>query len=1096
MQKLNDKTTGEKRRGRLKKAAIGLLSIFLALTVIVQIGVWLAVGWLNGLAGQKWLKAEMKTLLGESGYTVTFESLHYRLISSVSLEKIEVGDKAGPLLNLEGVTLNIGLAAIATGTASLSLDIAKAHLLRWPEGSGKNPDEDPAGKAILKPFALPDLPIKTVNIRRIRIEDIALPARSDGRKSLDEAEINSLILKGWVKQENTTVKAQFRLQSRKDGQGEKSLSARLSLDPSRPAIHIENLSVDGGSITAQAGKGEVDFAREGKVDLLLPFESKKLENLWLGRKGKLSGTLNLTGKTENPSLTLNVELEEESFRLAGLEKISVSLQADNMAKKAVGKASIKTRYKDFPIFLETGIGWEEKELHLREIVLDAPEIKATGSLRWPSEERFVLGDLSLEIKSLSSYGHLDERLAKAKIKGAAAHLTLRGSTGRQDATLKADIKELSYETLSAAALNVEVNWQDLFSGDPYPRETSIQANDLIAGGEHIDRVEGHLNMSENPDQGTLTIAAARNGIAPVSLSAKAQVKGIRSKNTPEASEIKASIASVNGRIGLTGHMNATDLSLKLTAKDFPVGALVASAPHHLASLAVNGTGEIKGAHNNPAATADITLSPWKIPGAQSAPDIRISGRLQYGDGKLETSAEGQGKGMQTLSASASFPVVVSLNPLKMEIRKDAPLRGSFEADLKGSDLALLLLPPTQSFKGRFFANGAIGGTLAEPEVNGSITLDDARFEDTVTGLTVNDIDARAVLTRKQFTLESFKGGNQKDGTLEAQGKYVFGDNESVADFKVKLKNMYLLRGKTANGRLSGDLSLTGKGRDYLLGGTVSPEYIDINIPDHVGVTIPKINVRESGASQGAESQHESPLNLALDILFSAKNRIFVRGRGLDAEFGGKVKVAGTIDKPLFTGSMKSLRGLYSDFGKRFTLTRADLIFSGTIPPGPELDIIAQTDAQDVKALIGIKGPVASPSISISSEPPLPEDEVLSRMLFGKDMSQISPYQAVQLAQTLQRLAGKSGPALFDPMGIVLEATGLDDISVDVNDDGAATVGAGKYLNEKVYMEVKGGNAKESGKARIEIEVTPDISVESEVGQDAQGGGGIFWKRDY
>ena len=149
------------------------------------------------------------------------------------------------------------------------------------------------------------------------------------------------------------------------------------------------------------------------------------------------------------------------------------------------------------------------------------------------------------------------------------------------------------------------------------------------------------------------------------------------------------------------------------------------------------------------------------------------------------------------------------------------------------------------------------------------------------------------------------------------------------------------------------------------------------------------------------------------------------------------------------------------------------------------------------ARIEIKGTPESPEISFSSEPALPEDEVLSHILFGKNMDSITPFQAVKLTQTLQRFSGQGGAfSSFDPLDTVRNATGLDDLRVEADEEGAATVGAGKYLTDKVYLEFETGSGENSSNANIEIEVTPNITVESEIGEDAQGGAGVFWKWDY
>src|SRR5690606_24736342 len=103
--------------------------------------------------------------------------------------------------------------------------------------------------------------------------------------------------------------------------------------------------------------------------------------------------------------------------------------------------------------------------------------------------------------------------------------------------------------------------------------------------------------------------------------------------------------------------------------------------------------------------------------------------------------------------------------------------------------------------------------------------------------------------------------------------------------------------------------------------------------------------------------------------------------------------------------------------------------------------------------------------------------------FGKSMNRITPFQAFQLTQTVQRFSGRGGGG-FDPLGQLRAATGLDDIRVDTDESGESSVGVGKYLTDKVYLEVEKGRGEASGAANIKVEITPAISLESKIGQDA------------
>jgi translocation and assembly module TamB len=76
------------------------------------------------------------------------------------------------------------------------------------------------------------------------------------------------------------------------------------------------------------------------------------------------------------------------------------------------------------------------------------------------------------------------------------------------------------------------------------------------------------------------------------------------------------------------------------------------------------------------------------------------------------------------------------------------------------------------------------------------------------------------------------------------------------------------------------------------------------------------------------------------------------------------------------------------------------------------------------------------------------------------------------------------------------ATGLDVLGVGRSEDGDPTVSAGRYVGSGVFVGVDQGTTGDSAQATVEVEVTPNISVESGVGADSSGRVGIKWKWDY
>jgi translocation and assembly module TamB len=86
---------------------------------------------------------------------------------------------------------------------------------------------------------------------------------------------------------------------------------------------------------------------------------------------------------------------------------------------------------------------------------------------------------------------------------------------------------------------------------------------------------------------------------------------------------------------------------------------------------------------------------------------------------------------------------------------------------------------------------------------------------------------------------------------------------------------------------------------------------------------------------------------------------------------------------------------------------------------------------------------------------------------------------------------------LDFLGATRRLLGLDELAIRSTDGGSETgLGLGKYLTEDVYVDLEKNLSGRGGKVSVEVELTPNITVESEVGTDAATGIGINWRHDF
>lgn len=405
---------------------------------------------------------------------------------------------------------------------------------------------------------------------------------------------------------------------------------------------------------------------------------------------------------------------------------------------------------------------------------------------------------------------------------------------------------------------------------------------------------------------------------------------------------------------------------------------------------------------------------------------------------------------------------------------------------------------------------SINGAPALGSVSGQVTTRGAQMSLPTLGQTLEDINVTVQLGGGRATIDAFARA-MAGGRLYVDGPITLSDGYN-ADLTIRLGDLVLEDPNLYRTSLDGRLSLAGP----LTGGAAISGTIDIgeteiripetglsfstDIPDITHLNEPAI-VRATraragligddsdGDGSGADGDGGSD-GFALNVLIRAPNRIFIRGRGLDAELGGELRVTGTTSDIIPVGSFELVRGRLDLLGKRFTLDEGAVFLQGGLTPSIALS--ARTVNAGFTSTIGISGTASDPEISFTSEPDLPEDEVLARLFFGQSIENLSPLQAAQLASAVATLAGQGSGGLLTELR---ENIGVDDLDVTADEDGNAALRVGKYISDNIYTDVT-ANSQGETTINLNIDLTDTVTVRGGAGSNGETSLGIFFERDY
>ncbi|MGY4396291.1 translocation and assembly module TamB [Sphingomonas sp. UYAg733] len=480
-------------------------------------------------------------------------------------------------------------------------------------------------------------------------------------------------------------------------------------------------------------------------------------------------------------------------------------------------------------------------------------------------------------------------------------------------------------------------------------------------------------------------------------------------------------------------------------------------------------------------------------------DIVVAGRLVPEGGDFRALIK---RGPSTVGR-----VVATLNPLPQGSGSwttrllAAPLGGGIRYNGPAGVLFSLAAQPDQQLSGPIAVAADFSGRAQSPNLNGLIRADKLTYENETYGTRLSNmkIAGRFTNTRLEITQLQATAG---DGTVSAQGSIGFASDEGFPiDIRAKLNNARLARSDALGATATGDIALTNsKANGGLIRGTlIIPEARYEIIRQGQADVAELTGVRRKGdlVRRPTDRPAAAPVGLfKLDLRLQAENKLFVSGMGLESEWRMDLRVGGTSAAPTVSGLAKVVRGTYSFAGKRFDLDTGTITFAGGALTDPQIAIIASTTTNGITVSINISGTGQNPRIAFSSTPSLPQDEVLSRLLFGSSVTNLSATEAIQLAAALNSLRGAGGG--LNPLGKLRSATGIDRLRILGADEASGrgtALAAGQYISDDIYIEII-TDARGFTATQLQVALTKSLSVLSQAGSFGGSNVSVKYSKDF
>lgn len=560
------------------------------------------------------------------------------------------------------------------------------------------------------------------------------------------------------------------------------------------------------------------------------------------------------------------------------------------------------------------------------------------------------------------------------------------------------------------------------------------------------------------------------------------------------SQLRASLGFDEGVLNLELDSSPEIRRLALEVRDAPLAVLEAMRAGarlrgtlNADAEIINRNGELSGdlrAAVNDAHVADDDLPPV---------NVTLTGDVTQSS--LDLTLEARDEADMRANGNASIAITPNAGLIPVALDSDGPLSG--QAALQGAidSIASLVTGPEQRLGGDIDARLTLGGTMSRQDFNGTVQLSNGRFDDGVSGIALRDLETRAEFANGRVAVTQLEGRDEEDGTLSGSGQARSVEGGWRGEISANFQNFQVANRRDAQVDASGEISINIDPESPTIEGDININRGEFRPPNTGPPGVTTIEVVEIN-KPGQENPEEETVSgrgrtpFALDISLDAPRRLFVRTNTVNVEMALDARIGGTSASPKIFGTASVIRGDADFAGERFTFNEGEIRFEGD-PLQSELDLTATHDAAELTAFINVTGTPQEPRISLTSQPPLPEDEILARVLFGRSVSQLSGLEAAQMAAALSSLAGGGG---FDALGQIRSGLGLDRLSIASGSSGTVVTG-GQYLTDDVYLELSSGGI-EGPAAQIEWQALKNFAVISQFGSAKNTSVSVRWRKDY
>jgi len=442
--------------------------------------------------------------------------------------------------------------------------------------------------------------------------------------------------------------------------------------------------------------------------------------------------------------------------------------------------------------------------------------------------------------------------------------------------------------------------------------------------------------------------------------------------------------------------------------------------------------QLSGTYSEPVVDAKFEAKDLRSPSQPKLPPADLKILLSGRDGNLMVDGSVTAPDFAPAVLKATMPFRPSQWAETPQSIQDEALTA--RVDLPRLDLSRFssLVSNVEQVSGILTGNVAVSGKVGKPEIKGSLNLANAgiRFKNN-SFPTIEAGGAQVDISLDRVILRNLKC-TAAGGTLQGEASLALaGGKPGDIDLRLRGNHLPLVRNDFLIVRANADLRLQGPWERAVLSGTVGAvdsifyrdiELLPIGTPftGPAAASLPKI---DPPRSQGTPLP-EPFRNWGLNVLVRTEEAFLIRGNLATGEVSANIRVAGTLEKPAPDGvaTLKNFRAAlpFSNLEVR----SGTATFKPATGFDPILEIRGTAEPRPYRVTVYAYGQASNPQVLLTSNPPLPENEIMTLLATGTTTTGLVDPQAASsralqlLAEELRRGRFRYGKQLRPLLGLL------------------------------------------------------------------------------